>query len=246
MGASYVKDPNLDIFIESNKAYYVAGDYVEGCAYIDAKVSTNYSNITLYVLGNEYVYWTTGSGKNRRTHSNNYESYRYFIMMNDFKQNVGQGQYAFPFAFQLPSMMCGSFFASNSCFIKYVIKAELIHPTDEKKTQYFEMPLNIMEPPRMPIGRVMKDSTTHSRCCGCCKDYGTTKISMTADKNFVVNGDSISVKGVVDNSQGKEDILSGRVELEEWRIMISSGGRVRHYVERRWPLHGINQPIRKG
>ena len=53
MGSSHVKDPNIELFVESNKQYYVAGEYVEGCEYLNAKATcNNYAGITLYVLGN--------------------------------------------------------------------------------------------------------------------------------------------------------------------------------------------------
>lgn len=48
--------------------------------------------------------------------------------------------------------------------------------------------LNILEPPRVPIGALSITETTHSKCCGCCSDYGTTTISLSCSKNFVLNG----------------------------------------------------------
>ena len=65
------------------------------------------------------------------------------------------------------------------------------------------MPLNILEPPRMPLGGVTIDKTVNSQCCGCCKDYGNTTVSLACDRNFAVTGDTIQVKGRVDHSQGK-------------------------------------------
>jgi hypothetical protein len=68
------------------------------------------------------------------------------------------------------------------------------------------MYLNILEPPRMAIGAVSVSNSVHSQCCGCCTDYGTINIILNSSKNFVVNGDTINISGMVDNTQGKDKI----------------------------------------
>lgn len=57
--------------------------------------------------------------------------------MANFNGIINQGQYLFPFSMLLPSMMCGSFMYSRNCYIKYALKAILIHPTEEKKNQVY-------------------------------------------------------------------------------------------------------------
>lgn len=129
MGSSYTKDENIDLYIYNNKQYYVAGEYVEGEVYLNAKATRSYSNICIKIEGEEYVYWSEGSGKNRRSYSNRHKSYNAHILLVDFHGTVNQGQYRFPFSFLLPSMMSGSFIYSQSCYIKYLLKVELVHPT---------------------------------------------------------------------------------------------------------------------
>ena len=108
----------------------MAGEYVDGCVYLNVKQNSNYSNLTLYVLGKEHVYWSEGSGKNRRSYRNDYESYKSFFLMQDFRGNLPKGSYSQPFAFLLPNMMCGSFYDSSNCYIQYTLKAELVHPSE--------------------------------------------------------------------------------------------------------------------
>ena len=127
MGSSQHKDPNIEMFVQCNKPYYVAGEYIEGCVHLNAKINSNYSNVTIYLEGQEYVCWTERRkrGKNHITvvYRNRYDSYKGFFMMKDFKGNLPQGQYTLPFAFLLPAMMCGSFYHSDRNFIKYFIKS---------------------------------------------------------------------------------------------------------------------------
>ena len=94
------------------------------------------------------------------------------------------------------------------------------------------MPMSILEPPRMPLGQAFISKDTNAKCCRCCMDYGTTSVSMTSDKNFVVNGDSISVKCTIDNTKGEEDIKSHRVILKQCRVMISSRGVAKYFEDR--------------
>ena len=130
MGSSYTKDDSVDLYLNTNKQFYVAGEYVEGEVYLNMKANREYSNLNIRIEGVEYVRWTTGSGKNRRTHSNTYKSYDFYNLLVDFHGIVKQGQYQFPFAMLLPAMMSGSFYYSSCCYIKYVVRVELTHSTD--------------------------------------------------------------------------------------------------------------------
>lgn len=73
-----------------------------------------------------------------------------FVIKN-FNGKVGQGQYTFPFSMLLPSMITGSFYKSSNAYLKYTLRAELQN-SDPKDSQYYEMFLNLIEPPRSPAG----------------------------------------------------------------------------------------------
>lgn len=62
--------------------------------------------------------------------------------------------------------------------------------------------LNLLEPPRMPIGPTTTTTSVNSKCCGCCADYGTVSVTLNSNRNFVMNGDLVQITGVVDNSRG--------------------------------------------
>lgn len=72
-----------------------------------------------------------------------------------------------------------------------------------KKSQIYAMHLNIMEPPRVPLGAISITNNVHSQCCGCCASYGETAVTMNCNKNFMITGDNFSVNGVIDHSRGK-------------------------------------------
>jgi hypothetical protein len=55
--------------------------------------------------------------------------------------------------------------------------------------------LNILEPPRVPLGALSLSNTVNSKCCGCCTDYGNIGVTLNSSKNFVLNGDTIQING---------------------------------------------------
>jgi hypothetical protein len=114
----------------------------------------------------------------------------------------------------LPSMMSGSFMYSRNCYIKYTLKVVLVHSTEENKNQVYKMYLNILEPPRSPLGPVGVTNNVNSKCCSCCCDYGVTSVTLNCDKNFVLNGDTIQLNGTINNNRGTEKIKSWRVVLQ--------------------------------
>lgn len=65
----------------------------------------------------------------------------------------------------------------------------------------------------MQTGPITNTHTVNSKCCLCCADYGTVSGTLNCDRNFVMNGDTIQVNGIVDNSRGTQRITSSRVIL---------------------------------
>jgi len=127
MGNSHIQDPNIEIFMQINKQYYFAGEYVEGEVYVRAKQPSTYKKLVVSLDGEEFVYWTEGQGRNKRHYSNRYQNYKSSFIVMDFQGKVNQGDFTFPFALLLPNMITGSFFYSKHCFLKYTLQATLEH-----------------------------------------------------------------------------------------------------------------------
>lgn len=107
--------------------------------------------------------------------------------------------------------------------------------------------LNLLEPPRMPVGPSSLYNSVESKCCHCCCTYGTTSVSLSSDKNFVRTGDTIRVNGMIDNSQGQVRVNSATVVLEQWLVMISSNEYNTHWdCEKEFTLHNVTAPTAIG
>lgn len=55
----------------------------------------------------------------------------------DLNGTLNAGDFTYPFSFLLPSMMNGSYYRHNECYIKYNVRAVLTHPNDSKRSQIF-------------------------------------------------------------------------------------------------------------
>jgi hypothetical protein len=147
MGTTSVNtDPNIGIYLITFKKCYVAGEYIEGEIYLNVNQSSPYNLLTLNLYGKEHVYWTqtiqtTSSGHqghhhrhthHRRVHFED-EYINYNTIFNVFTFNdtmVNRGQYCFPFSFLLPAAMTGTIIHTANCYIKYMLKAQLVNPVN--------------------------------------------------------------------------------------------------------------------
>ena len=69
---------------------------------------------------------------------------------------------------------------------------------------------------------------------------------MTCDKKIVKEGDKIYVTGLVDNSQGTEEITNCEISFQDIRWRVSSAGSVRRNIMGNYPLFMIPTPVLKG
>lgn len=77
--------------------------------------------------------------------------------------------------------------------------------------------------------------------------YGTTTVALSCDKNFVRSGDTIKVKGLIDNTFGKNRINSAKVVFEQWLFEIASNEYSTHYTnEKDFTLHEVTAPTGAG
>ena len=130
--------------IELNAPSYKAGDLMEGRLLLDLAAPTFVQDITLFIEGTEYSFWSKGSGKNRRTFSETKTIFRNSINLFENKDlQIGDvlsakinamfgqerektfdaGAYDAPFSFRLPNLLPATIQTSSRSYIKYQITA---------------------------------------------------------------------------------------------------------------------------
>lgn len=88
MGALTGRDSNILLYMNLTKQYYIAGDYVEGQIYLDAKIDRQYSNLCIRLQGDEQITWSEHHHKTTVVYTNSYENYRGHLMIVDFHGKV--------------------------------------------------------------------------------------------------------------------------------------------------------------
>ena len=135
------------------------------------------------------------------------------------------GQYAFPFRFQLPANLPGTFSFSGRVIgrIEYKIKGLVevagLLKSDIKHT----VSLHVIERP-LTMDRLR--CVTDSEISACCFSQGSVSFDVAADKNSYCVGEQLTVFAKVVN-QSKKDIKELRLELVSVLNLRSSNGRAK-------------------
>jgi hypothetical protein len=115
-------DSSNRIYVTFNQPSYVGGDVVSGTVELDCVVPFFARAVLLNVKGFERVWWEyqvtewVGEGENRRSvtrteeHKENKEFFKQSIVVYPQQGTVAQGHYSFPFTYQLPLNLPGTYF----------------------------------------------------------------------------------------------------------------------------------------
>lgn len=115
-------DRSNRVYITLNQPSYVGGDVVSGTVELDCLVPFHAKGVLLKVKGFERVWWEyqhtehEGEGQNRRAvtvtkeHKEAKEFFKETIRVYPHTGTVAQGHYSFPFVYQLPANLPGTYF----------------------------------------------------------------------------------------------------------------------------------------
>jgi hypothetical protein len=214
--------------------YYIAGRKVYGTCYISAPEGAQAKDIQLlvYFTGKEDVcvryheteYYTDSSGNRKSRRVSKYEYAKRDICRisidvagagtpntNDFQQ----GNYAFPFSFDLPKSLPTSMFHSGDggrCSIVYKVKAELKGKWRNRSNEV-EIDVIAVPPDSEPVPTLVNPSTERVKTC-CCFDRGSITFGASIDDTRVGNGEEIKIDMGCKN-ESATDITSVKAEIYE-------------------------------
>ncbi|WIA35279.1 hypothetical protein OEZ86_003738 [Tetradesmus obliquus] len=203
MGQSESK---TQVHVHIDKPYYYAGDVVTGFVALHAGSVLDFKSINIKVTGVEKCQWQeqSGSGDNRHT-----ETYRgsHTIFKNKLPimaaGSLNPGDYQWPFSFQLPHNVPGSFnYASGStkASIVYKVKADcdqagMLKP-DFKKTATIEV-LQHTKAAGPPQPLALADEQPISFFC--CFNKGVVGLKVDGSDDCFLPGESLALRAQVDN-----------------------------------------------
>lgn len=217
--------PKSQINIYLDKPYYLAGDVVDGIIILDVTNPIAIQDMIIAINGKESSY--IHNGKNH--HTSSAKVLEHYIMILDGWMEFPIGRYCFPFYFELPKDIPGSFEETSivkSNFIKYHLK---ISPKVLSKNASLRCSkkMIIVEDLYMPISSISthSDSSIPKFCC--CGSSGSVSVIIDLDKNAYSSGEKINAHILIDNSNNIKKIKRIKLKFSRCQlIMVEDISRV--------------------
>lgn len=250
MGASFSAGNNC--FVRTDKPVYVSGETVTGTINLNCTRQFPSSGVFLIVKGVERCKWVerrTRQIPDGRDENGNqrYRTEEYFvehtgrnrffdarIPVYSYQNYCMPGQYSFPFQFQLPAGLPGTFAESGRRWgttyeaeTSYFITGD-VHCADGSEIRH-QQRLIVYEKLMTDIQAVALEKTANIYVC-CCINRGSVHMESTFDKNAYVSGETAQVVCKVQNNS-TSDITAIKTKLRRRIVLRSDSGTTFSKVE---------------
>lgn len=104
------KDPNLDIHLSVDKAFYYSGEWIQGTVNIAAKDNLSYTRLFVRFLCKEYCSYQSGDNDYEK---GSRETFAREIVLAEWPTGLRLGHFTFPFVYQIPPELPGTCSSNN-------------------------------------------------------------------------------------------------------------------------------------
>ena len=238
------------INLSGNNSVYFAGSNVEGSVLLELSKPKNMKGISIAFSGKAYVHWseqqTTLVGSQQRTITLYYHDTQIifddvFIQLwgnNRDSQVFADGQYEFPFKFQLPSnLRLPTSFEGNTgvdtSYIRYWLSARISRSWKSDHTTTRGITVNeIVDINTAQLTVPLSSSNEKTLCCLCCTS-GPISLSATSNRGGYCPGESIAISVEAENHSNRR-ITSIRATLKQIIVYYAQArGRVHSRIHSR-------------
>ncbi|XP_064609279.1 arrestin domain-containing protein 3-like [Liolophura sinensis] len=207
------------VVTSSQSSVFFSGQVVQGHVVVDLEESMRMRGLRVHMSGRADVHWserhTTGSGKNRRSHTRHYRSHEVYlnqiiVLYGKAPDQGGDnpehpaGRYTYPFQFQIPSTAPSSF-EGGIGKVRYHIAAVIDKPWkfDDKSVVAITVVnlLDLNREPQTMLGIHGENSKT--LCCLCCES-GPITASFKLNRQGYVPGEHIPCFAEICNNANKK------------------------------------------
>ncbi|EQC27969.1 hypothetical protein SDRG_14245 [Saprolegnia diclina VS20] len=211
------------VLVTVDKPYYISGELITGSLHVDILEPIECNEVVVLVNGKERVRWTeqhtvTRDGKSHtetRTFSEGREFFKSKLVLFNVQQHLSPGKYIYPFQYQLPTGLPGSFDNENHSNVKgkieYAIKGTLcingVFTRDLKHRQRLVVYAQLAG----VVVPVLAEKTQIIRFL-CCFNKGQCDLRVSMDKNMYGPGEVPQIHCEIRN-QSSRDIVAMRSEL---------------------------------
>ena len=212
----------VDIHIGLKHNVFFPGNVIEGVVTINVSAPINFNAVRLKICGKEKVHIQRGGG-GKHNHKRHYYATNVVIkqlitLSGDLKymgrggnHKLPPGNYAYPFAYQLPMDLPPSFrktITDDTASIIYYCKAYVDIPMgrDAVVKTFFTVVRPMPASQWIHRGPVSIDRMFNVTCC-CCIDKGKVSAAVSMDRTCIaMDRDWLQVFASVDNTLGKEPV----------------------------------------
>eukprot|EP00658_Telonema_sp_P-2_P019265 TRINITY_DN1758_c0_g1_i1.p1 TRINITY_DN1758_c0_g1~~TRINITY_DN1758_c0_g1_i1.p1 ORF type:complete len:333 (-),score=101.54 TRINITY_DN1758_c0_g1_i1:29-1027(-) len=232
------KHINGDIWIQTDKPAYYAGELVEGTVFLTVREPIQCHGVQVKASGKEKVEWTEQRSRqvrdgeddqgNPRFRTEHYEvefdeKEKFFKDWIDVWRAPGAtipaGQWSYRWQYQLPAGLPGSidyhshnegWLVKSKAYIKYKFKATL--DAAWKKDLKEEQEIIVYQQQQQAV-QAQADSKIENIYCCCCFPKGKAGLSVVMDKNTYMPGDTAQILADIDMSESKAELSKMNVSL---------------------------------
>ncbi|KAF1332735.1 Arrestin domain-containing protein a, partial [Globisporangium splendens] len=233
------------IGIAVDKPAYIAGEIVRGTIYVDIYEPIKCDALVLKATGKEKVEWREthtefddGNSINKyEDHEAEKEFFKQKIVISAISAMYMPGQYMYPFQYQLPVGLPGSFHLASyssghvdnlEAKIKYKFKATL--DVDGFFASDLKADCNLVVHERnFQSIQPSEDSTTQSVDFLCCFNRGMCNLAVAMDKNVYLPGETSQIQCHIDN-KSQVDITTMRCHLFQDIRLVGGHGHEQEFT----------------
>jgi sporulation-control protein spo0M len=232
-----------NVYLQTDKSYFVAGEQITGKVYLNLSMSYPASSLEIEVKGKEKCKWETRENKEIREgdnvrnefvdvkHKNDHKIISYKVPVYYFPGGMAPaGQYSFPFSFALPAnipasmFFCG--FEKSVASIKYKICA-VMEPSIgfNVKKMKFKQTLIIRQPANVgALSPTQTDERNVYACC-CFGNKGSARITTQFEKDAYTPDEICRAMCDIDNSNCGGEIRGINISLTQHVELRAKDGR---------------------
>ena len=220
------------IFVQTKEPYYFPHGYVEGSVYLQVFKSISALRLELIIKANEKVKWDEAPREKAGSQQSISETIKeqakvfepYQVILHSFSGNVEPGHYQFPFAFQLPEKIPGSFkllYKTYEGSMTYSLTGLLIS-SDHSDLKH-KAHITIREKPA--IANYNSPVRATEKLCVCCLIKGSCALECIFQSDTFRSGDEAYVICKADNSECRVPIKFFALELIQHVTLRNKAGK---------------------
>lgn len=227
---------DLCLYVQTNDPYYNPNSIVSGAVYLDLYRPMNIFNIELRLRGTERVKWeelrnnpSNDANKITEKMKDKQEIFRIGTSIYSMQGQLYTGQYQFPFSFQLPDQIPGTFNIQHFDYdgrIRYTLTA-VVNFMGRDPVRY-RTELVVRQRPH--IANYNAPVKSDEEVCICCSNKGRCSMTCHFQSDTYQPGNDAVLMTEVDNSICTVDIREFNISVNQHVIFRTRNGKTTNFT----------------